>query len=616
MGGWIVRIRGTHIPLQFFVDLDVRTIFKYLIIYLIIFQFTILKGSNLQTGILIKKSKLLKKPKIISGWHRVKLKLGDTLDVISTDDNKYYKVSYLDYKGWINKTKFDLLPTNKSRDVDIHKTKSLSATPSNTIIENKKIEESLFSKISKLYSNVVFIISSSLIGLLLFYSVRHYIRVRNFLHKKYSTIDETVKAVKDKIKSHKPEFSGLDLVPVSVSIFDTMYHMSKVDPLLISALDRLHHSQNFENFAELRDYVKSLIKGTTDERLIHKYKAYVGEEDTFSQLSSLSGNLFVPKSGTNPEFDFIYNDQKYNRAVSSDSDYLDDKLNNLPDDVNLWVGPDVDEKYLNNSRFFIDNNSLTEREYFKITSDSFDGIDNIGNFIDTIPFLTMAFSSSKNYRLYSEGKTDKKTATENVILDTASVGLGGYAGAEIGENIGDFLSPVDDGFIVPVFSKILGSVLGVIAGKGVSGWFKERHYRNALKRLENDSVIFSETYNKKAESLIDKHQSMYFKKVKIIDDVKNNGQGFFGRLLFPNVITTFSREARKRYNQELINLEKYYLSLLKLTKRRKEKEKREAGLILYAQGSDILLRHRSLIKCFNDIKLSIQNLEEEKKKIR
>ena len=294
---------------------------------------------------------------------------------------------------------------------------------------------------------------------------------------------------------------------------------------------------------------------------------------------------------------------------------MDDKLNNLPDDINLWVGPDVDEKYLNNSRVFIDNNSLTEREYFKITSDSFEGIDNVGNFIDTIPFLTMAVSSYKNFRLYSEGKTDKNTATENVILDTAGVGLGGYAGAEIGENIGHFLSPLDDGFIVPIFSKVLGSVLGIIAGKGVGGWFKERHYRSALKKLENDSIIFSKTYNKKARSLIDKHYSMYYAKEKLMDDIKNNGQGFFGRLFFPNTTTLFFREARKRYNQELANIINFYLDLLKLTKRRKEKDKKQAGLILYSQGVDILLGSKSLTSCFNNIKFSINNLEEQKKKL-
>ena len=84
--------------------------FKYLIYILLFLQINILVGQNNKRVVLTKKSKLLKKPRATSSWHKLKLKVGDTLNVISTDNSKYYGISYLGKKGWVNKKKSRIVP--------------------------------------------------------------------------------------------------------------------------------------------------------------------------------------------------------------------------------------------------------------------------------------------------------------------------------------------------------------------------------------------------------------------------------------------------------------------------------------------------------------------------
>ena len=97
--------------------------------------------------------------------------------------------------------------------------------------------------------------------------------------------------------------------------------------------------------------------------------------------------------------------------------------------------------------------------------------------------------------------------------------------------------------------------------------------------------------------------------------IKNQNQNLFFRMFFPNVTTLFIRRALKRYKEEVFNLKKYYSGLYSMTKRKKDKDKKQAGLILFAQGTDILLDDGNLISCHNNIKRSLVLFDEEKNKL-
>ena len=470
----------------------------------------------------------------------------------------------------------------------------------------------------KLFENTFFILFLIISLSIIFFSMIHYFRVKRFLYNKLETVNKGVSNIKEKYVSMNSETSKLDLVPVGVSVFDVLYHMNKVDPLLINAIDRLHHSQKFEDFSDLSNYIKDLVKNTSDERLIHKYKGYFGEEDTFNKLSFSDGDLFIPNSGTNPGFDFIYNNQKYNRAVSNDSEYLDKKLDDLPEDINLWVGPDVDKKYESVSRVFIDKNSLTEKEYYNLTSDSIDGITNLGAFIDTIPLLTLTISAYKNINHISKGDKNLGTAAEHVVLDTVGVGVGGYLGSHFGVRLGQILSPVTGGasaIVIPVATTIIGTLIGIFTGKGIVKWFKARHYRKALRELEYECINFANTYNKKIPKILSNLDLSFSNKSYAMRKIKNQNQNLFFRIFFPNVTTLFIRRALKTYKNEVVNLKKYYSGLYSMTRSKKDKDKKQAGLILFAQGSNILLDDRVLITCYNNIKSSLVVFEKEKNKL-
>ena len=104
---------------------------------------------NIKKIVLTKKSKLLKKPKKVTTWHKVKLKVSDTLNVIPSNNAKYYNVSYLGKKGWVNRKKAKIIQYHSQR------TKKIQNTQNNGFIKhinnNKTLILSLILFVTTLY---------------------------------------------------------------------------------------------------------------------------------------------------------------------------------------------------------------------------------------------------------------------------------------------------------------------------------------------------------------------------------------------------------------------------------------------------------------------------------
>ena len=71
--------------------------------------------------------------------------------------------------------------------------------------------------------------------------------------------------------------------------------------------------------------------------------------------------------------------------------------------------------------------------------------------------------------------------------------------------------------------------------------------------------------------------------------------------------------ACSRFRQERRNVKKYYYDLRKKVL---QAEESEGGLLIYAQGKEILNGDVSLLNEFEEIKISIENVEKEKKKLK
>ena len=64
-----------------------------------------------------------------------------------------------------------------------------------------------------------------------------------------------------------------------------------------------------------------------------------------------------------------------------------------------------------------------------------------------------------------------------------------------------------------------------------------------------------------------------------MDEAISNNQNLFMKIFFPNVVTKFSFKAKGNSWKEYSKIKTYLNDLLHIVKKRKKKEKQEAGLI-------------------------------------
>jgi len=457
---------------------------------------------------------------------------------------------------------------------------------------------------------VLFFIAFFSLTIFLILSYFHHQRVSEFLKK-------IIPFSKDDLKKLKPKIGAMEMTVSGVALFDVLYHLSKVNPLLLSGAYRLHHkTQQFESYADISEFLKHQYS-LDAEGAVHKYKGYVGEEHTIGQQIESGADITVPDSGANPGYDFIIDGQKYDRKVVGDSN-LNQEIKGLKDDEKLWVGTDSGRDYLDNDKVYVDPNSLAEVEYSKITSDSFEGMINVGDFIDGIPLITLAFSSAKNYKLVKSGSKDVESAVEHIVLDTLGVGVGSYLGGTLGLRLGQGLAPATGGaslIIIPAITTLLGSIIGIITGKGIVRTFKERNLRRSLRVLTEESLTFSNQYQKHYKPLLLTVKSKYRQNDDKLDEAISNNQNWFMKIFFPNVITKFSSKSKANYWKEFYEIKNHLSVLLIRVKKRKKKEKQEAGLILYEQGKDILFGYKPLVECWEKVDEALKNFKIEKGKL-
>ena len=227
----------------------------------------------------------------------------------------------------------------------------------------------------------------------------------------------------------------LEIGTASVALFDILYTLGKVDPFVLAGINHLHHGEDFKTLGDLTAFLNNEIINSSNgsdawNDMIHKYKGYTGEEMLFNRIRENS-SIIVPESGVNPDYDFIDTiaDQKYNIKISSSSDYIRQARNDLPDDVNLWVNNEHAAEFSNDPRVFVDPN-LSEEHIFELTNNTFSSIDSMSELINSsIPFATLAISSFRNYKLVQSGSKNKKTAVQDILIDTAGGGIGGMIGS-------------------------------------------------------------------------------------------------------------------------------------------------------------------------------------------
>ncbi len=436
-------------------------------------------------------------------------------------------------------------------------------------------------------------------------------------------LTQTLKVDEPLMKRVARELGVDGAVVTGVSVFDVLYNTMKLDPQALRGMDHLHHAKDFQNLGELMDFMKSTIirsepGSETWEDMINKYKGYTGEETVADYYRDMGRNVETPESGTAEGVDHIIDGKSYNVKVTDNPSYIQEHLDKHPD-IDVITNREMADAFRDNPRVLI-NPNLSEKGAETSTEATFEGINDLGDGIDSIPFITLAINASKNIYKLHKGDLDIKTAAEHTVLDTAAVGAGGWIGGQAGLGAGLALAPVTGGLsavIIPVATSMLGSLIGIFTGKGISGWFKERHLRKAVKVLQELATNFRDEFLHLYWAVVDAIDSSFKPHLELVA-AKVAEEGFFKRMVFPSVKTTFYRMASKELKTERSESRGFYADL-RATIRNTE-EPSEGGMILFANcqeyGVEILCEIEPLPDYYAAIEAQLEVIEVEERKLR
>lgn len=439
----------------------------------------------------------------------------------------------------------------------------------------------------------------------------HRLRQRMNL-KRHLLVDES-------LKKRTAEAIGLDgAVVAGVSLFDVFYNTMKLDPHALRGIAHLHHAENFEKLSDVIGFMKTEIIKSSDgqpvwRQMVHKYKGYTGEEVAFDNLAGSGPAIEVPTSGTAPGLDVVVDGKPYNVKVTDNPAYVQERLNKHPD-IDVITNREMAEGFQDNPRVIIDPD-LSSKEAFHATSETFEGIADLGDLIDNIPLITLAMKMAKNGRKVYRGDIGLVTAAEYVVVETVTLGAGGAIGGKVGLAIGLALAPVTGGLsavAIPAAATLIGTLAGVFAGKGVGGWVKERHLRAAVQRLQTAAADFRNRFLELYSTVVGAADS-YFSERIVVAAEASAGEGLLKRILFPSFATTFYRMAVERLDTERRQSQGFYVNLHRALS---SAEPSEGGMILFAQGVGAVSGVPPLPEHYGRIKQQLDIIEAEKRKLK
>jgi hypothetical protein len=213
-----------------------------------------------------------------------------------------------------------------------------------------------------------------------------------------------------------------------------------------------------------------------------------------------------------------------------------------------------------------------------------------------------------------QGRKSLSDAAKQTAMDVGAVGFGALAGSKVGLVTGLFLAPATGGIsviVIPAITTVLGSIIGVLSGKGIVNWFKSRDLRAAQAVLKERAVWLRSAFLTNCDSILRVIREAY--RVQDRRFRTASTQRGLERLLEPTVMTKFYSMARKRAKVEGRNTQNFYVGLC--NECNKHEDEAAAGLIVYAQGRDVFSSSEAVRNAWDGVHQTIEAIKSEKARL-
>jgi len=310
-------------------------------------------------------------------------------------------------------------------------------------------------------------------------------RLRENLYKSFAIPESS--GIKELIKA-----IGDSTILGSVALIDVLYDMSRVDPDVVEALNRVENV-NVESFEDLQEFVKERIETMSEdakEGFLSLLKGHVGELKVAHLLKSHGHEVILADDPTQPGWDIIVDGVPYNVKTTLSEEVIHQHFEQYPDIKVL-----LPQEMAHLKEVFGDNVQIVEgfsvedvdqsiAETFSTAAES----GSLWDLLDSVPWITIALTAR---RQYIEMKQFGKPA-EEAFLDGARDVLFKATGATTGGAVGTTI-------LGPGIGTFIGAVLGGLLSIGFSKYFEKK---KVTKQLENKLRELGQICQKHASTIV------------------------------------------------------------------------------------------------------------------
>lgn len=232
---------------------------------------------------------------------------------------------------------------------------------------------------------------------------------------------------------------GLPIGVGGITLYDAIYSISLIDDNVLQAVD-FSSAADLSSFRDLSQFITASYNGGSGlEGSLARLEGYTAEKVTATHLISQGHVVEFPETSNQAGYDLLEDGHTFQVKDTLTPGLINEHLEKYPD-IPVIINSEMGAHFTGHPNVIVDPD-LSHDQIAATVQHTIDGI----NLLDVaplhIPFITLALSSMKEVSLLLAKKTDFKTAGKYVLYDTASVGIGGAAGAKIGILIGSAAGP-------------------------------------------------------------------------------------------------------------------------------------------------------------------------------